>query len=665
MSALTRWLRGPWGTPIVAGLLIVVAAILSLSIEVNPFGAGHHHGIGLSLEGPTALVASDLFMIAAALVAGIPIILKAVRALMVKVIAIDLLVAIAAVGALIIGQYWEAAAVTFLFAIGHALEAGTMNRTRSALAELVAVAPDVAVVMREGEQVEISAAQVQPDETVLVKNGAKVPVDGIVIGGTGALDEASITGESIPVEKSESDQVFAGTISRGGFLQVRATGIGADTTLARIIHRVEEAQDAKARTQSFMERFSTWYTPGIILLALVTGLITGNIVLALTLLVIGCPGAMVISIPVAIVAGIGRGAKDGILIKGGEYLETSARITAVALDKTGTLTEGRPTLTDVTVLDPAMDRAEVLGWAARAEAGSEHPLARPLLEAAAAEGLRTGGLPEATEPAPGMGVVATVDGHRVAVGNLPLLAAEGISEDRGAAAEVDRLAGLGRTPMVVTFDGRVIGVVAVADRLRTDAPEMISQLHANGVKQVLMLTGDNYQVAEAVAAQVGVDEVRAQLLPEDKLTIVQQLQHEGFTVAMVGDGVNDAPALATADIGVAMGAAGTGVAIETADIALMNDDLLKLPQAIGLARGTVAVMRQNIAIALLTVLALLAGVFAGGVTMAIGMLVHEASVLLVIVNAMRLLRHRSTGGHRAPVRPAPRAPRAAAEEQTV
>ena len=261
MSALIRGLRGPWGTPIVAGLLIVVAAILSLSIGVNPFGAGHHHGIGLSLEGPTALVASDLVMIAAALVAGIPIILKAVRALMVKVIAIDLLVAIAAVGALIIGQYWEAAAVTFLFAIGHALEAGTMNRTRSALAELVAVAPDVAVVMREGEQVEISAAQVQPEETVLVKNGAKVPVDGIVIGGTGALDEASITGESIPVEKSEGEQVFAGTISRGGFLQVRATGIGADTTLARIIHRVEEAQDAKARTQSFMERFSTVVHP--------------------------------------------------------------------------------------------------------------------------------------------------------------------------------------------------------------------------------------------------------------------------------------------------------------------------------------------------------------------------------------------------------------------
>ena len=666
MSALTRWLRGPWGTPIISGLLIVVAAILSLTVGVNPFGSGHQHGLGFSLDGPTALVASDLFMIAAALVAGIPIILKAVRALMVKVIAIDLLVAIAAVGALIIGQYWEAAAVTFLFAIGHALEAGTMNRTRSALAELVAVAPDVAVVMREGEQVEISAALVQPEETVLVKNGAKVPVDGIVIGGTGALDEASITGESLPVEKSEGDQVFAGTISGGGFLQVRATGIGADTTLARIIHRVEEAQDAKARTQTFMEKFSTWYTPGIILLALITGLLTGNVVLALTLLVIGCPGALVISIPVSIVAGIGRGAKDGILIKGGEYLETSAKITAVALDKTGTLTEGTPYLTDVTVLDPALDRADVLGWAARAEAGSEHPLARPLIVAAAAEGLPTQGLPEHTEPVPGKGIVATLEGRRIAVGNLPLLAAEGISEDRGAGAEVDRLAGLGRTPMVVTLDGRVIGVVAVADRIRTDAKEMIARLHAAGVKKVVMLTGDNRRVAEAVAAEVGVDEVRAQLLPEDKLTVVQQLQHEGFTVAMVGDGVNDAPALATADIGVAMGAAGSGVAIETADIALMKDDLLKLPQAIGLARSTVSVMRQNIAIALITVIALLVGVFAGGVTMAIGMLVHEGSVLLVIVNAMRLLRRRRKQHSTRPGTPSePRTASTVTEAQTV
>lgn len=637
MSSVSRWLRGPWANPAAAGLLIAVAAVISFWVGVNPFSGGHH-AIGFPTAETPALLTADLLMIAAAAVAGIPIISKALRALMVKDISIDLLVSIATIGAVIIGEYWEAAAVTFLFAIGHALEAGTMNRTRSALAELVAVAPAVAVVMRDGRQVEVGATDVQPDETVLVKNGAKVPVDGVVIGGTGALDEASITGESIPVEKSEGDQVFAGTISNSGFLQVRATGIGADTTLARIIHRVEDAQEAKAKTQTFMEKFSTWYTPAIIVLAAVAGLISGDIVLGLTLLVIGCPGALVISIPVAIVAGIGRGAKDGVLIKGGEYLETSARITALALDKTGTLTEGRPYLTDVSVLEPSVERADVLSWAARAEAGSEHPLARPIIEAAQQENLATDGLPENTEPVPGKGVVAILDGRRVAVGNLPLLDAESITADNGAAEEVTRLAALGRTPMVVALDGTVIGVVAVADRLRTDAKQMIARLHSTGVKKVLMLTGDTQGVAEAVAAEVGVDEVRASLLPEDKLSIVEELQAEGHTVAMVGDGVNDAPALATADIGVAMGAAGTGVAIETADIALMKDNLLKLPHAISLARRTVAVMRQNIFIALITVVGLLIGVFAGGVTMALGMLVHELSVLLVIANGMRLLR---------------------------
>ncbi|MEU8249079.1 cation-translocating P-type ATPase [Nonomuraea sp. NPDC048916] len=588
-----------------------------------------------------AQVPGDVLMVAAAVVAGWGIAVKAARALMARVVGIDLLVSVAAVGAVVIGEYWEAAAVTFLFAVGHALENATLSRTRSALAELVAVAPEVAVVLRDGDQVEVPAASVATGETVLVKNGAKVPVDGVVIDGTGALDEASITGESIPLEKITGDQVFAGTVSMGGFLQVRATGVGADTTLARIIHRVEEAQDAKARTAAFMDRFSAWYTPAIIVLALVFGLATGDVVLALTLLVIGCPGALVISIPVAIVAGIGRGAKDGILIKGGEFLETSARIDAVALDKTGTLTEGRPYLTDVVPLDEAWSRADVLGWAARAEAGSEHPLARPIVDAARAEGLDVTGLPEATEPVPGKGIVATLDGRRVAVGNLALHEDEGVPY-AAAAGVVDGLAAAGRTPMVVAVDGRLAGVVAVADRVRPDAARMVADLHAAGVRRLVMLTGDTRRVAEAVAAQVGVDEVHAGLLPEDKLEVVRDLQARGHVVAMVGDGVNDAPALATADIGVAMGAAGTGVAIETADIALMKDDLLKLPRAVSLARRTVSVMRQNIAIALVTVGALLAGVLLGGVTMAIGMLVHEMSVLVVIGNAMRLLRRRGT-----------------------
>ncbi|MCD6640767.1 MAG: cation-translocating P-type ATPase [Nocardioides sp.] len=622
MSRIHGWLHGRWAVPGLSG-----AAILAALVVPRAGGPG---------------LLGDALMVLAAVVAGTPVVVKAGRALAVRVVGIDLLVSIAAIGAVLVGNYWEAAAVTFLFAVGHALEAATLNKTRSALAELIAVAPDVAVVLRDGEQVEVPAGSVAPGETVLVKNGARVPVDGVVSGGTGAIDEASITGESIPAEKVAGDQVYAGTISTGGFLQVTAVGVGADTTLARIIHRVEEAQEAKARTAAFMDRFSAWYTPAIIVLALVAGLVTRDVVLALTLLVIGCPGALVISIPVSIVAGIGRGARDGMLIKGGEFLETSARIDAVALDKTGTLTEGRPVLTDVVALDPSLTEEDVLRLAARAEAGSEHPLAKPVLDAASAAGLGARGLPEHTEPVPGNGIVAVVDGHRVAVGNLALMSAEGAATD-AAAAEVARLAAGGRTPMVVARDARVVGVLGVADQVRDDAAEMVARLHEAGVKKVVMLTGDLDAVARAVGTRVGIDEVHAGLLPEDKLEVVRDLQARGFTVAMVGDGVNDAPALATSDIGVAMGVAGTGVAIETADIALMKDDLLKLPEAISLARRTVNNMRQNITVALVTVALLLAGVLFGGVTMAIGMLVHEASVLIVILNAMRLLRrHRAS-----------------------
>lgn len=620
MTTFQKLRQNAWAVPAVSGTLIVVAWISGFSP----------------------------LMIAAAVVAGVPIVIKAVRALLAKVVSIDLLVSIAAIGAVIIGEYWEAAAVTFLFALGHALEARTMNKTRSALAELVAVAPDRAIILEDGKQVEVAAASVPMGATVLVKTGAKVPVDGVVLEGIANIDEASITGESLPVEKVAGDKVFAGSISRGGLIQVETTGVGANTTLARIIHRVEDAQDAKAKTQSFMERFSAWYTPGIIVLALGAGLITRSVELGLTLLVIGCPGALVISIPVAVVAGIGRGARDGILIKGGEYLETSAKIDAVALDKTGTLTRGTPELTDVIPFqDWSGDEEQLLWWAARAEAGSEHPLSRPIIEAAKARGLDISGLPEDTHVIAGKGVVATVEGVRVAVGNLALVEAEVIpapEADPEAATtdylttQINALSDQGRTAMTVVIDGHVAGVVAVADQIRPDAKRMVKRLRRIGIKQIAMLTGDNERVARAVGTAVGIKDIHAALLPEEKLDVIKSLQDKGATVAMVGDGVNDAPALAAANVGIAMGAAGTAVAIETADIALMNDDLLKLPQGISLAKRTIAVMRQNIAIALLTVFLLLLGVFLDYVDMALGMLIHEGSVLLVIANAMRLMR---------------------------
>ena len=504
MNNINAWINGRWTIPALSGLLILAS-----------FTASKGYG---------AATAGDLLMVAAAIVAGLPVVRNAIRALAVRHISIDLLVSIAAIGALIIGEYWEAAAVTFLFAIGHALESATLNKTRAALAELIAVAPDTAIVMRKGEQVEIPAASVAMGEVVLVKNGAKVPVDGEVIAGTGALDEASITGESIPVEKSKGDHVFAGTISRGGFLQVLATGIGADTTLARIIHRVEDAQDAKARTQKFIDKFSSWYTPAIVVLALLAGLISGSVVLGLTLLVVACPGALVISIPVSIVAGIGRSARDGILIKGGEFLETAAKIDVVAVDKTGTLTKGRPQLTDVVALAPGVEKNQALAWAARAEAGSEHPLARPILEAAEKAGIPVAALPEHIEPVIGKGITARVDGKRVLIGNLALLEQFGVADTVGADRVAHELATQGRTPMIVAVDDQVLGVIAVADEIRRDAAAMVAALHKAGVKKVVMLTGDVKPVADAVAAATGIDEVHAGLLPEDKLDIVARLQ---------------------------------------------------------------------------------------------------------------------------------------------
>lgn len=626
---VARWWNGPWRVPAIAGALIVASLLASAA------GA------------PSA--AADALMIAAAALAAWRIVRSAARALRAGVVGIDLLVSAAAIGAVLIGDFWEAAAVTFLFTVGHALEAQTLARTRSALTELVDLTPTTALLYRDGVQEEVPATAVTPGQHVLVKNGARVPVDGEVVSGRGTVDESSITGESIPAEKGPGDEVWAGTVAHGGLLEVRADGVGNDTTLARIIRRVEDAQDDKARTAAFIDRFSAWYTPAIIVLALVAGLLTRDVRLALTLLVIGCPGALVISIPVAIVAGIGRGARDGVLIKGGEHLEAAARVTAVALDKTGTLTEGRPELTDVVVLRPGLTRADVLTWAARAEAGSEHPLARPIVEAARAEGLAVDGLPDHTEPVAGLGVRAHLDGHEVWVGRPDA------TTPPVALAAVAELGDAGRTGMVVVLDGEVIGVVAVADRLRPGAADMVLELRAAGVRHVAMLTGDSPAVARAMAAGLGLDDVRAGLLPEDKLTAVRNLQAAGHVVAMVGDGVNDAPALAVADVGVAIG--GTAVAIETADVALMGTDLRRLPEALSLARRTVRVMHQNIAIALATVAALLAGVLVGGVTMSLGMLVHELSVLVVIGNAMRLLRRRSAA--RAGQSPAAIASRAA------
>lgn len=525
-----------------------------------------------------------------------------------------------------------------------------MRQTRGALRALLDAAPSVATVLRDGEPVDVAPHEVRPGEMVVVKPGQKIPVDGEVSDGNAAVTEAAITGEPIPVEKSTGSRVFAGTIAQNGMLRVRATGVGADTTLARIVRRVEDAQEERAPTQRLIERFAQWYTPGVVLLAVVAFVLTRDIRLALTLLVVACPGALVISTPVSVVAGIGRAARDGILIKGGQHLENAGRITTLAVDKTGTLTEGRPELVEVVVLRPSPvaagaarndeaphSESEVVRWAAIAEAGSGHPLGRPIVEAAVTEG---GPLPqpETLDDHAGMGVVARYAGRDIAVGSRRLLTKLDIELDANAERQLTGLRKRGRTPVLVAVDGEVVGLLGLADRPRESAAAALTHLRESGVERIVMLTGDDRLAAREVAAQVGIGEVHAELLPEQKLEHIRALREEGEHVAMLGDGVNDAPALAAADVSIAMGAAGSDVAIETADLALMTDDLSKVAEAIAISRATLRNMRQNLVIALLTVAGLLAGVLAGTLHMAGGMLVHQLSVLVVVANGMRLLR---------------------------
>ena len=601
-------------------LLITSGVLILLALGIGKFYAAQN--------------LRDVLMILAALIAGWDIGLRAFTSLRNKHISIELLVTIAAVGALIIGEYWEAAAVTFLFILGAYLEARTLSQTRKVLEDLLDLTPAMAVVIRDGREEEVMPQEVLVNETVLIKPGGKVPVDGEVIDGHSTVDESAITGEPMPEEKAAGSEVYAGSINQAGLLKVRATGVGADTTLARIIQRVEEAQEEKAPTQRFIERFSKWYTPFIISLSGVAYLITRDVDLALTLLVIGCPGALVISTPVSVVAGIGSAAKKGILIKGGEYLENAGKISALALDKTGTLTQGKPVVTDIISLN-GYNEEQILTLAAIAEAGSEHPLARAVMNAA--EKFERLPIAETFDTCTGRGVRATYDGNEVGVGSKVLMSELGVKITSEVDVILTRLKSDGKTALLVSHNDAAVGVVGVADKLREDAPKMVRSLKKAGMGKVVMLTGDDQRTASAIAKEAGIDEVYAELLPEDKLRAIRELQSEGHVVAMVGDGINDAPALAAADIGIAMGAAGTDIAIETADIALMADDLMKLPEAIKLSKATLSNIRQNVILALATVTGLLLGVIFGAVHMSGGMLIHEISVLLVILNGMRLL----------------------------
>lgn len=580
-----------------------------------------------------ALFVMVAYLIATVL-AGIPILFRALLGLRHKAVGIELLVSIAVIGALFIGEYSEAAIVTFLFQFGAYLEQRTLQKTRGAIKALTELAPATAWRLDGNNTVEIPADEVEEDDLLLVKTGGKVAVDGIIESGEGYLIEASITGESEPAHKRVGDAVFAGTILDGGTLTMRATRVGEDTTFAKIIALVEEAQDAKSPAERFIDRFARWYTPAVAVLAAVVFAFSRDLELAITVLVLACPGALVIGAPVANVAGIGRGAKDGVLLKGGDSVHTFAKTDTVVFDKTGTLTVGRPSVTGFYTYRG--DAKAALTLAAAIESASDHPLAFAVLQYAAENGADSPAAPVHSTAEKGLGLRAEIDGKTVLAGSARMMEQNGIALTATQQADLEAAQMGGATTVLVAEDGVLLALFAISDAVKPGAAEAIAALRRLGIKRTVMLTGDNRKTAQAVAALVGVDEIRAELLPEEKLSEVRAMQKSGRKVAFVGDGVNDSPALAAADTGIAMGG-GTDVAVETSDVVLIRSRLESIPIALRLAKRTVSLTRQNIVIAVGTVLLLLVGLFAGYIHMASGMFVHEASILVVILNAMRLL----------------------------
>lgn len=572
--------------------------------------------------------------IIASVLGTLPIAIQAYQAIRVKVISIDVLVTIAVIGAFIIQNYEESAIVTFLFLFGAYLEQRTLNKTRSAIKALTEMAPETALkLMPSGEFEEVDIFDVDIGDTLRVMTGSKVPVDGTVMIGEGSINEASITGEAFPVEKSVDSKVFAGTILENGTIQVTADRVGEDTTFGRIIELIEEAQDSKSEAERFIDKFSKYYTPIVLLISAVVYLITKDIELSITILVLGCPGALVIGVPVSNVAGVGNGASHGVLLKGSEVIHDFSRTDTFIFDKTGTLTIGNPEVSETIKYGHVNDHD--FAYLLAIEKESNHPLAKAVIDTI---GETMSYNVDSTQVIKGGGIIATVDNKRIIVGNPSLMMSEGVILPESAQQDAARLELEGNSLVLTSVDGELKLMMGIKDQIRKGIIEDLAALKKLGAKHLIMLSGDNQGTVDIVAKHLGLTQAHGNMLPEDKSAYVKKLKSEGHIVAFVGDGVNDSPSLALADIGIAMGS-GTDVAIETSDVVLMNSDMSRLPHAYGLAQATATNMMQNILIAVGVVLFLLASLlFTEWMNMSIGMLLHEGSILVVILNGMRLLR---------------------------
>lgn len=575
-------------------------------------------------------------LLAASLIGGFPIAASAWQALKVKVISIDLLVTLAILGAFVIQEFEESAIVAFLFLFGAYLEQKTLAKTRSAIKELVEMVPETALRQTaDGDFEEVDLDDLDEGDIVLVKTGGKIPVDGEVVSGSGTANEASITGESMPLDKKPGDPVYAGTILENGTIRIEAEKVGDETTFGKIIELVEEAQDSKSQAERLIDRFSKYYTPVVLLLAIIVGLISQDLELAVTILVLGCPGALVIGVPVSNVAGIGNGAKQGILFKGSEVITKFSKVDTIMFDKTGTLTYGDPRVSQVKKYGQGQLAEQLL---VSVEKESAHPLAKAItgyyedLEAKEVE---------ASQVLQGGGIVAQVAGQQVLVGNRYLLDQYHVPVAKQMERDMEELASAGNSLVLVAVNGRLELALGLKDEIRAGVKEDLAALKKLGVKNLLLLSGDNQKTVDLVAEELGLTEAYGQLLPEDKAEFVKKRQAAGEIVAFVGDGINDSPSLARADIGIAMGS-GTDVAIETSNVVLMNGSFDRIPRALALAEATRRNMIENITVALAVVAVLLVSVLASSwMNMAIGMFVHEGSILFVILNAMRLLAYRS------------------------
>lgn len=583
-------------------------------------------------------------LLAAILVGGYDLFIAGFKNLISFYFDMKTLMTIAIIGAALIGEWTEGAIVVLLFALSEALESYSVDKARQSIKTLMDIAPNEATIRRGNELISLHVSAIRVGDIMVIKPGEKIAMDGEVVSGQTSINQAAITGESLPVHKANGDEVFAGTINEEGAIEVRVTKLAEDTTLAKIIHLVEEAQAEKAPAQHFVDTFAKYYTPAIMILALLVAvvppLLTGAlwadwIYLGLATLVVGCPCALIISTPVAIVTAIGNAARHGVLIKGGAYLEETGRLDAIAFDKTGTLTNGTPEV-DQIIAVAEKNEQDVLQIAAAVEAYSQHPIASAILREQ--ERLNLDSIPaEAFQSITGKGAKATVQGKTYWIGNEALF--DGITEmDEPVQQQFYQLQQLGNTVMLLGNSDGIIGIIAVKDQVRSTTKEVLQKLKTLGIKQTIMLTGDNHDTAEAIAADIGMTEVRADLLPEDKLDMMDELKISHRHVAMVGDGINDAPALAKASVGIAMGGAGTDAALETADVALMEDDLRKLPYTIGLSRRALNVIKQNISFALvLKVIALLL-VIPGWLTLWIAIIADVGATLVVVLNSMRLMK---------------------------